>query len=138
MLVNAEYPVIIAERAARTEAGLKYMVELAELLQAAVVDTIQRMNFPSRHPLRQTPGVVSQADVILSLENPLLWSALNAPENEDFGAPASNPSRLQPGAKADHASAPSTSSATATTRTSGATRKWISRSAPMLKKRFPH
>ena len=99
MLVNAEFPVIIAERAARTEAGLKYMVELAELLQAGVVDTIQRMNFPSRHPLRQTGGVVSQADVILSLENPLLWSAVHAPENDDFGAPASSPSRLQPGAK---------------------------------------
>ncbi len=35
MLVNAEYPVIIAERVARTPAGLKSMVELAELLQAA-------------------------------------------------------------------------------------------------------
>jgi acetolactate synthase-1/2/3 large subunit len=88
MLVNADLPVIIAERAARTEAGLKYMVELAELLQAGVVDTIQRMNFPSRHPLRQTGGVVSQADVILSLENPLLWSAVHAPVNDDFGAPA--------------------------------------------------
>jgi acetolactate synthase I/II/III large subunit len=99
MLVNAEYPVIIAERAARTETGLRYMVELAELLQAGVVDTIQRMNFPSRHPLRQTGGVISQADVILSLENPLLWSAVHAPENEDFGAPASSPSRLQTGTK---------------------------------------
>ena len=53
MLVNAEYPVILAERAARTEAGLKYMVELAELLQASVVDSIQRMNFPTRHPFNQ-------------------------------------------------------------------------------------
>lgn len=40
MLVNAEFPVILTERAARTEAGLAYMVELAELLQAGVVDNI--------------------------------------------------------------------------------------------------
>jgi acetolactate synthase-1/2/3 large subunit len=99
MLVNAEYPLIIAERVARTEAGLKYMVELAELLQAGVVDTIQRMNFPSRHPLRQTEGAISQADVILSLENPLLWSAVHKQEDSGFGALASSPSRLQPGAK---------------------------------------
>src|SRR5947208_14544572 len=56
MLVNAEFPVLAVERAARTPAGLKYLVELAELLQAAVVDTIQRMNFPSRHPLNQNDG----------------------------------------------------------------------------------
>ena len=51
MLVNADYPVLAVERAARTPNGLKYIIELAELLQAGVVDTIQRMNFPSRHPL---------------------------------------------------------------------------------------
>ena len=52
-------------------AGLKYMVELAELLQAAVVDSIQRMNFPTRHPLNQDARVVADADVILALEYPL-------------------------------------------------------------------
>ena len=77
------------------------MVELAELLQAGVVDTIQRMNFPSRHPLRQGDGVVREADVILSLENPLLWSAVCA-GRRDFGAAASSTSRLKPGAKVDH------------------------------------
>src|SRR6266850_685349 len=56
MLVNAEFPVLAVERAARTPAGLKYLVELADLLQAAVLDTIQRMNFPSQHPLNQADG----------------------------------------------------------------------------------
>src|SRR5438067_487762 len=76
-------------------------VLLSELLQAAVVDTIQRMNFPSRHPLNQAEGrgpdlsVVSEADVILALEHPLLWGVVNA-GGED-GAPSQ--SRLKPGAK---------------------------------------
>lgn len=100
LLVNAEFPVILAERAARTEAGLKYMVQLAELLQAAVVDTIQRMNFPSRHPLNQDIRVLADADVILSLENPLLWSAVNG-EDEQSPLPGRSPgrSKLKLGAK---------------------------------------
>ena len=70
MLVNAEYPVIIAERVARTPAGLKSMVELAELLQAAVVDNIQRMNFPSRHPLRQGWGRLPSGCHLVAGESP--------------------------------------------------------------------
>ena len=101
ILVNAEFPVLAVERAARTPAGLKYLVELAELLQAAVLDTIQRMNFPSRHRLNQAEGrgpdlsVVSEADVILALEHPLLWGVVH--EGGEEGAPSR--SRLKPGAK---------------------------------------
>src|SRR5437879_7278854 len=57
MLVNTEFPVLAVERAARTPAGLKYLVQLAELLHAEVDDTIQRMNFPFRHPLNQIDGM---------------------------------------------------------------------------------
>jgi acetolactate synthase-1/2/3 large subunit len=96
LLVNAEFPVIVAERAARTEAGLKYMVELAELLQAGVIDTIQRMNFPSRHPLNQGNGAIGSADVIVALETPLLWDTVNASSEE--GTQAAH-SRLKAGAK---------------------------------------
>jgi acetolactate synthase I/II/III large subunit len=79
LLVNAELPVLAVERAARTAAGLGYIIELAELLQAGVVDTIQRMNFPSRHPLSQDAAVLREADVVLALEQPLLSrSALKA------------------------------------------------------------
>jgi acetolactate synthase-1/2/3 large subunit len=66
MLVAAENPTIVAGRAARTPAGLKHMVELAEALQANVVDTRQRMNFPTRHPL--AGGNAASADVVLALE----------------------------------------------------------------------
>src|SRR5580700_4358203 len=71
LLVEAENPVIITSRSARTPAGLKLLVELAETLQAGVIDQQRRMNFPSRHPLNQTQrtrAAVSNADVILGLE----------------------------------------------------------------------
>ncbi len=69
MLVAAENPVIVAGRAARTPNGLALLVELAEMLQAPVRDEqarVQRMNFPSLHPLRG--GVVEEADLVLGLE----------------------------------------------------------------------
>ncbi len=71
MLVAAENPVIVTSRSARTPAGLKSLVELAELLQCAVIDQHRRMNFPSRHPLNQSWNsrpIVGNADVILGLE----------------------------------------------------------------------
>ena len=66
LLVAAQNPVITTTRAARTPEGLKLMVELAETLQAGVVDAKRRMNFPTRHPLNG--GALNQADVILALE----------------------------------------------------------------------
>ena len=54
LLVDAQNPVIVADRAARTPAGIARLVELAETLQAPVVDQGGRMNFPSRHPLNQS------------------------------------------------------------------------------------
>ena len=45
---------IVADRAARTPAGIAQLVELAETLQAPVIDQGGRMNFPSRHPLNQS------------------------------------------------------------------------------------
>ncbi|MDO8678708.1 MAG: thiamine pyrophosphate-binding protein [Acidobacteriota bacterium] len=71
LLVAADNPAIIAGRAARTPRGLTLLVELAELLQAPVQDGkqfVQRMNFPSRHPLRG--GNVAEADLVLGLEMP--------------------------------------------------------------------
>jgi len=71
MLVAAENPVFIADRLARTPAGMAYLVELAELLQAAVIDLGSRLNFPTRHPLNQTVvsrGTIGSADLIVALE----------------------------------------------------------------------
>ena len=81
LLVNAENPVIVADRAARTSAGIALLVELAETLQAPVIDRRGRMNFPSRHPLNQTESagqMIANADVILGLELFDFWGTVNA------------------------------------------------------------
>lgn len=80
LLVAAENPVIIADRLARTEAGMRYLIELAELLQAPVLDEGGRMNFPSRHPLNHTGrdrALVGSADVVLGLELTDFWGAVH-------------------------------------------------------------
>jgi acetolactate synthase-1/2/3 large subunit len=71
LLVNAERPVIYADRLARTPEGLRLLVQLAETLQAPVCDSNNRMNFPWRHPLNQSRrqrALLGDADVVLALE----------------------------------------------------------------------
>ena len=56
-------------------------MELAEALQASVVDQAGRMNFPTHHPLNQSNrrgAVIANADVIMGLETGDFWSSLNA------------------------------------------------------------
>ncbi|MBV8731711.1 MAG: twin-arginine translocation signal domain-containing protein [Acidobacteriia bacterium] len=67
MLVNAENPLIVTQRSARTPNGVKLLVELAETLQAPV-NNQERMNFPNRHPLAGNALPGSQPDVTLYLE----------------------------------------------------------------------
>jgi thiamine pyrophosphate-dependent acetolactate synthase large subunit-like protein len=81
LLVNAQNPVIVADRLARTPAGMTRLVELAEALQAPVVDQRGRMNFPSHHPLNQSAGsgqLIANADVILGLELTDFWGTVSA------------------------------------------------------------
>ncbi len=66
MLVAAENPKINATRMARTQDGITWLVELAELLQAPVNGVGERINFPSRHPLSGAGD--GQPDLILNLE----------------------------------------------------------------------
>ena len=99
LLVAAENPVIIADRTARTAAGLKLMIELAETLQAPVIEQGGRMNFPSRHPLNQTErsrALVANADVIIGLEVADLWGTVNAYRDQLH---RSSRPILKPGAK---------------------------------------
>jgi thiamine pyrophosphate-dependent acetolactate synthase large subunit-like protein len=80
LLVNAQNPVIVADRAARTPAGVAHLIELAETLQAPVVDQGGRMNFPSRHPLNHSASarqLVASADVILGLELTDFWGTVS-------------------------------------------------------------
>jgi acetolactate synthase-1/2/3 large subunit len=81
LLVQAENPVIIVDHSARTQAGMEQIVELADLLQAPVVDQFGRMNFPSRHPLNQSANartLISSADVILGLELSDYWGTVHS------------------------------------------------------------
>ncbi len=80
LLVAAENPVILADRMARTPAGLAHLIELAEALQSPVVDLGGRMNFPTRHPLNQSDrsrALISDADVVLGLEVADFYGALH-------------------------------------------------------------
>ena len=81
LLVNAQNPVIVADRVARTPAGMTRLIELAETLQAPVIDQGGRMNFPSRHPLNHSNGgraLIANADVILGLELTDFWGTVDA------------------------------------------------------------
>ena len=78
LLVEAQSPVIVTSRLARTPAGPGLLVQLAELLQAPVVDTNDRVNMPSNHYLYQSfnRSVIAQADVVLALEPSDLFGLL--------------------------------------------------------------
>lgn len=81
LLVAAENPVIIAERATRTPNGMKQLIELAEVLQAPVIDQRSRLNFPTRHPLNHTESahtLLPQADMILGLELSDFWGVVHS------------------------------------------------------------
>ena len=91
MLVAAENPVIRADDLlGRTANGIKYLVELAETLQAPV----NGGNFPSRHPLNG--GSVGSADVILALEVSDLWGTLHSMRDQLHRSARSN---TKPGVK---------------------------------------
>jgi acetolactate synthase-1/2/3 large subunit len=89
LLVGAESPVFVADRAARTQAGMDALVELAELLQAPVISTqygsmpplgAGRMNFPSRHPLNHTlraGAAIAEGDLVVGLEVANFFAATN-------------------------------------------------------------
>jgi len=81
LLAAAEHPLIVCERVARSQEGVKQMVELAEALNAPVVDLLGRMNFPTTHYLCRTNdgrNLVRDADVVLFLEVGDPWGQLNS------------------------------------------------------------
>ena len=81
MLVAAQAPVIIADRACRSQEGMKRLVELAEALNAPVVDIGGRMNFPTTHYLNRSSDrrqLIGQADVVLLLEVADPWGQFNS------------------------------------------------------------
>ncbi|HEY6822267.1 MAG TPA: thiamine pyrophosphate-dependent enzyme, partial [Burkholderiales bacterium] len=99
LLAAAQNPVIVADRAARTPNGMKLLVQLAELLQARVVDQGGRMNFPNTHHLSAGPAAVASGDVILGLELTDFWGTVNAfTDNGEDGIGRNSP-RIKPGTR---------------------------------------
>jgi acetolactate synthase I/II/III large subunit len=99
LLANAEHPVIVVDRVARTPNGIKLLVELAESLQAAVVDQGGRMNFPKTHYLNRPPNVIAQADVIIGMELSDFWGVVNGyVDNGDNGI-GFNETKIKAGTK---------------------------------------
>ena len=75
------------------------LVELAEALQAPVIDQHGRMNFPSSHPLNQSEGsgpLIANADVILGLELTDFWGTVSAFRDSLH---RSSRSRIKPGTR---------------------------------------
>ncbi|MBO0690389.1 MAG: thiamine pyrophosphate-binding protein [Candidatus Dormibacteraeota bacterium] len=83
-LVEASNPVVVTELAGRRPESLPVLVELAELLGAAVVDRGQRLSFPNRHRLNLTgsPDVLQAADLVLALDVRDLFGALSRVDRE--------------------------------------------------------
>lgn len=103
LLANAERPVIVADRAARTPNGMKLMVQLAEALQAPVIDQGNRLNMPNTHYLNQTMrgvGLLRDADVIIGLELSDFWGTVNQfIDNGKNDGEGSREARVKPNAK---------------------------------------
>src|ERR1051325_11865047 len=78
LLANAQNPLIVVDRAARTENGVRLLVQLAEALQARVVDMGGRMNFPKTHHLSAGIPAVANADVIIGMELSDFWAVVNS------------------------------------------------------------
>ena len=136
LLANAERPVIVVDRVARTPNGVKRLVELAELLQAPVVDQGNRMNFPEHPSVSSRPAnVINQADVIIGMELSDYWNTVNGfIDNGDDGI-GQQCHQDQAGHKADQHQFGRICSPSRTTRTSSASRASTYRCRAMPRRR---
>ena len=99
LLANADRPVIVVDRAARTLDGVKLLVELAELLQAPVVNQSGRMNFPNTHYLSRPASVIGQADVVIGMELSDYWGTVNGFIDNGEDGFGHDFSKIKPGTK---------------------------------------
>ena len=100
-LLEAQAPVIVADRAGRRPEAVAALVELAELLGAPVIDLWNRFNFPNTHPLDLTGAegqLFPEADVVLALDVTDLFGTLSVTDR----TARTVRSVLRPGAKVAH------------------------------------
>jgi acetolactate synthase I/II/III large subunit len=96
LLAEAEWPVIVAGEVGRNPKALPALLDIAEELGAAVIDSDGRYAFPSTHPLNLTNAreeALRNADVVLALDVPSLGVPLgpSVRERGNF-APVISPS----------------------------------------------
>ena len=72
-LIEADNPVMVTGGSGRNPESVEDLVRLAELLAAPVMDVgrVDRLNFPTTHPLFGTGPDPKDADVLLVFENPV-------------------------------------------------------------------
>jgi acetolactate synthase I/II/III large subunit len=96
LLAEAQWPVIVAGELGRNPKALPSLLDVAEELGAAVIDSDGRYAFPSTHPLNLTNAredALRDADVVLALDVPSLGVPLgpSVRERGNF-APVISPS----------------------------------------------
>ena len=103
LLAAAERPLVIADKYARTPEGVKLLVQLAETLQAPVIDQKSRMNFPNTHHLFQNSdgqALLKNADVVLGLELSDYWGTVNGYiDNGELDGAGLQESHIKPNTK---------------------------------------
>ncbi|HWO40747.1 MAG TPA: thiamine pyrophosphate-requiring protein [Candidatus Eisenbacteria bacterium] len=84
-LIKAENPCVYTSKSGRNPEAVRELVALAELLSLPVNDSdrVDRLNFPTTHPLYDTGPEPKDADVLLVIENPV-------PFMPPFEAPTAN------------------------------------------------
>ena len=78
---------------------MRLLVQLAETLQARVIDTGERMNFPKTHHLSAGPPAVANADVILGMEMNDFWALVNQYVDNGSHGHGFNQQRMKAGTK---------------------------------------
>src|SRR5581483_11439728 len=71
-LIKADNPVICTSKSGHNPASVPELVRLAELLAVPVMEVTQmdRLNFPTTHPLYGSGPMPHEADVLLVIESP--------------------------------------------------------------------
>jgi acetolactate synthase I/II/III large subunit len=79
-LVDAQYPVIVADRVVSSQAGMDNLAQLATLLGAPVLNGASRICLPTNHPCNLTgaeTATTAKADVLLLLGVDDVWGTVN-------------------------------------------------------------
>lgn len=100
-LDGAARPVIVTSRVGRDPAALEPMVAIAERLGAPVVETRERVNFPSTHPLylgniADSRAALAAADAVLVVDAPVPWVPANAAPPDDAFVAVMEPDPIHP------------------------------------------